>query len=118
LFQVRQRIPSSLVDPDHLVELEVQRRRITILRVLDDEDHQKRDDRSASIYEELPRIGPTKKWTGHSPDEDGKNSEQKRGRATELLLDSSREASEERWSRLFGQLPGRNKLKGGSRLLV
>jgi len=23
-----------------------------------------------------------------------------------------------RWSRLFGQLPGRNKLKAGSRLLV
>jgi hypothetical protein len=50
---------------------------------------------SARIDDELAGIGPTKEWAGNCPEEDGKHSEQKRGQATELLLDPSREASED-----------------------
>jgi hypothetical protein len=34
------------------------------------------------------------------------------------FIEQQRASRDLRWSRLFGQLPGRNKLKAGSRLLV
>ena len=65
-FQAYQRIPGSPVDPDQLVELELEGLRVAILGALDDEDHQKRHDCGARIDDELPGIGPAKE-TGRSP---------------------------------------------------
>ena len=44
LFQSHQRISRLRIDPDQLVEFELQRLSISVLRILDDENHQKRDD--------------------------------------------------------------------------
>jgi hypothetical protein len=46
-FQIKQLVARRFIDPDQLVELEVQRRAIAVLRVLDKKDHQERDDRRA-----------------------------------------------------------------------
>jgi len=95
-FQAHQRIPSSLVDPDQLVEFELKRLRVTILRVLDHEDHQKRDNRGCRIDDELPGIGPAKEGARNQPHTDTQKRQHKRGRAAELLLNPAREAGEDR----------------------
>ena len=45
---------------DQLIELEMDRLGVAVLRVLDQEDHQERDDRRAGVDHELPRIGELK----------------------------------------------------------
>ncbi len=39
VFQIKQLVARSFIDPYQLVELEVQRRAIAVLRVLDQKDH-------------------------------------------------------------------------------
>ena len=54
-----------------LVELELNRQCVpTVLGVLNEEDHQKRDDRGAGIDDELPRVGVVKDRSGGGPQDD------------------------------------------------
>jgi hypothetical protein len=94
-FQAHQRIPGGLVDPDQFVELELERLRVAILSVLDNEDHKKRHDRRARIDDELPGIGPVKEGARHRPQGHDKDRQHKGGRATELLLNPARKAGED-----------------------
>ena len=41
---------------------------VTVLSVLNEKDHQERNDRRARIHDELPRVREVKEWTTHSPD--------------------------------------------------
>jgi len=67
LFQPIKEFRAGRIYADPLVVFELQCLSVTVLRVLDDKDHQKRDDRCACVDDELPAIGPVKEWTGCSP---------------------------------------------------
>ena len=47
---------SALRGSDKLIEFELNRLSVAVLRMLNDEDHEKRHDRRCSIYHQLPRV--------------------------------------------------------------
>src|SRR5579883_1248321 len=51
---------------------------ILVLRTLDQEHHQKRDDRSAGVDDELPGIGEVEERPQNSPEDDGAAGQRKR----------------------------------------
>jgi hypothetical protein len=53
--------------PDQFIKLRLNGRSITVLGVLNDEDHQKRNDGSARVDNELPRVGEVKQRTAECP---------------------------------------------------
>src|SRR5947207_187099 len=59
---------------DQLVELDLDRARIAVLTVLDDEHHKKSDDRRAGIDGELPEIGEAEQGASHRPNDDNEPS--------------------------------------------
>src|SRR4029078_12551304 len=54
---------------DELIELQVDRLGVAILRVLNEKDHQERHDRRACVDDELPCIGIVKDWASGAPDQ-------------------------------------------------
>src|SRR5712691_7896620 len=56
LFEIEQSVVGALGCPDEFVELDLDRFRVAILRVLNQEHHQKRDDRSAGVDDQLPCV--------------------------------------------------------------
>lgn len=58
---------------DQLIQLEMHRFSIAILRVLDQKYHEEGDDRGRSVDHQLPGIGKMKHWSGENPDEDDKH---------------------------------------------
>src|SRR5215470_5364243 len=52
---------------DQLVQLDLQCNGVAILGVLDEEDHQKRDDRGRGVDDKLPGVAESKERTGGSP---------------------------------------------------
>src|SRR5450432_2715473 len=73
-------VVGQMFDPDkrivrraysnEFVEFYLNGRAIAVLRILDQEDHQERDDRSAGVDHQLPCIGIMKYGTGDRPDDD------------------------------------------------
>src|ERR1700685_4361910 len=55
---------------DQLVQLQMNRSVVTVLRILDQEDHQKCDDRCTGINNQLPRIRVVEDGSGDSPSHD------------------------------------------------
>src|SRR5450631_3656766 len=55
---------------NEFVEFYLNGRAIAVLRILDQEDHQERDDRSAGVDHQLPCIGIMKYGTGDRPGDD------------------------------------------------
>jgi hypothetical protein len=84
VFQIGQFVARSFIDPDQLVEFEMQRCTIVVLRVLDKKHHQERDDRGARIDDQLPGIGKLKNRPGHRPDNDERARDREGGRAAAL----------------------------------
>jgi hypothetical protein len=68
---------------------------IAILGVLNNEDHQKRDDCRPSIDNELPRIGVMEYRAGNGPSDDDEYREQKSNRPPRLMGGSSRDVGED-----------------------
>jgi hypothetical protein len=69
-FQIHQRIMRPLRRPDQFVQLQLDRRRIAVLGVLDQEDHQEGHDRRPGIDHQLPGIGKSENRPRHDPDKD------------------------------------------------
>ena len=65
---------------DQLRELELQRHRVAVLRVLNQEHHQERDDRGRRIDHELPRVAVAEQRTAHGPNDHRPCCEQERDR--------------------------------------
>ena len=61
--------------------------RVTSLRVLDHEDHEKSDNRRSGVNDKLPGIRPTEDRAGGRPQKHYRHREHKRGRATDLPFD-------------------------------
>ncbi|CUS37480.1 hypothetical protein COMA2_30295 [Candidatus Nitrospira nitrificans] len=62
---------------DDLVQFELNRRAVTILGVLDQEDHQERHNGGAGIDDQLPGVAEMENWAGDRPGRDNhhRNSE-------------------------------------------
>src|SRR5688572_32340518 len=58
---------------DEFVELDLDCLSIPILRVLNQEDHQERDDRGAGVDDQLPRITEAEDWACDHPRDDEAN---------------------------------------------
>src|SRR5688572_12874584 len=56
VLQVEQRVVRALGGADQLVELELDRLGVAVLRVLDQEHHQEGDDRGGGVDDQLPGI--------------------------------------------------------------
>jgi hypothetical protein len=69
ILQVDQAIARSLRDSDQLVDFQLQRFGIPVLCALDQEDHQKCDNRGAGVYHQLPCVGELEQWAGDGSDE-------------------------------------------------
>src|SRR5262245_24165076 len=80
LFEVHQRVV-ALGDADQLVELDLQRRRVAVLRVLDQEHHQESYDGRAGVDDELPGVAVAEDRARHQPGDDREGGEHERARA-------------------------------------
>src|SRR5215469_5329886 len=81
------RITRLLADTDQLIKFQLYCLRVTSLRVLDHEDHEKGDDRRSGVNDKLPGVRPTEERAGRCPQKHYRNREHKRGRATDLPFD-------------------------------
>ena len=85
LLDVDEIVIRGMVRADQLVQLQVQSFRVTVLRVLDQEDHQECDDRGPSIDDELPGVRVLEVGSGDSPEDDNKDRRQKHVRVAHNL---------------------------------
>src|ERR1019366_4939565 len=74
-LEIHETISSALGRANELVELQVNGARVTVLRVLNHEHHQERDDGGAGIDHELPRIAEVKQRSGERPYRDDRERE-------------------------------------------
>lgn len=73
LFDVHHLV-SCLVDRvNEFIQFEVDRTRVSILGVLNDEHHEERDDRRSSIYDKLPGIRVVEERSRDRPNSDDEN---------------------------------------------
>ena len=72
----------ALDGADELVQLDLDRRAVAILRVLDDEDHEERHDRRGGVDDELPRVAEPEHGPADHPEEDDENGSGERDRVT------------------------------------
>src|SRR5687767_14175867 len=66
-LQVQKLVPRAARRTNDLVELYLQCFGVTVLRVLDQEYHEKSDDRCAGVDHQLPRVRKTEKRPGCGP---------------------------------------------------
>src|SRR5688572_29358618 len=67
LLQIEQGIVGTVRGSNQLVELELDRYRVTVLRVLDQEHHQESDDGSPCVDNQLPGIAEAKQRPSYHP---------------------------------------------------
>ena len=77
-----QLIPGLFRDADELIQLHVDRGRIPVQRVLDEEDHEEGEDRGGRIDDELPSIGEMEDGPGEGPAERHQDGDPKREAVT------------------------------------
>jgi len=65
---------STFRGSDQFVEFLLDCFGVSILGVLNEKDHQEGDDRSASIYDQLPRVAEVEQRTCDDPNDDDTNS--------------------------------------------
>jgi hypothetical protein len=64
-----------LTAANQLVELDLYRQRVLVLRALDQEHHEKRDDRRSGVDDELPGVGEMKERAAYEPHTDDEERE-------------------------------------------
>jgi hypothetical protein len=69
-LHVNQLVVSALDRVNQFIELEMERLRLAILRVLDQENHQEGDDRRTSVDDKLPGFGVLKIGSSRGPGDD------------------------------------------------
>jgi hypothetical protein len=76
-LEPKKRIARMLVGANELVEFEMHGVGIAVLRVLDEEHHEKSHDGSSGIDDELPRVREVKERPRRGPEEDDHECDQK-----------------------------------------
>src|SRR5690348_4297199 len=82
VFDVDQTITRTFHCRHDLVELQMNRERVLVLRALNEKHHQKSDDGSAGVDYKLPGIGIMKDWTSGQPDDYGRKGQHESERCT------------------------------------
>src|SRR5260221_14387032 len=82
VLEIEQGILSPQIGTDELVDLDLQRLGIAVLRILDDEDHQKGDDRRRRIDGKLPHVRKTEERSAQRPSEDEQDRDRKNQRTS------------------------------------
>src|SRR5262249_3788030 len=77
ILDIDQAVARTLQCRHDLVELEMDRQRIFVLRTLNQEDHQKSHDRRSGIDHDLPCVRVINEWPADGPDDTEQNSELK-----------------------------------------
>ena len=72
----------AMISPEQFIDLEVQRLAVAVLCVLDEEHHEKGDDRGARINDQLPSVAKVEDWPGNPPNDYNSGGNDKRGRPT------------------------------------
>ena len=72
-FQIKQGIVGPLGGTNQLVQFDLDRLGIAVLGVLDQKNHQKRDDGGACVDDQLPGVAEAKQRPGEDPDGDHTN---------------------------------------------
>src|SRR5262245_2709072 len=80
LFQIEERVVRSLRGTNELVELQLDGLGVAVLGVLDQKDHQERDDGRACVDDELPRVAEMKHRPRDHPRDDDKHREYEHSR--------------------------------------
>ena len=70
LLEVEERVVRTVERADDLVELDLNGRAVAVLRVLDQEDHEERDDRGRRVDDELPGVAEAEDRPADDPDDD------------------------------------------------
>jgi hypothetical protein len=73
MFESHKRIV-CFADANEFVQLHLNRGRVTVLRILDQEHHQKRHDGRSGVDNKLPCVRETEERTGYCPDHHGPES--------------------------------------------
>ena len=95
IFDIDQTIAGAFERCNDLVQLQVNRMRILVLRTLNKKDHQERYDRRTGVYYKLPRVRKMKQWPRYSPDNDHRQGKDERHRRSGRLCCLQRETLEE-----------------------
>jgi len=74
-FQGDEAVMGALGGPDQLVQLQLDGLCVAVLGILDEEDHQKRDDGRPRIDDQLPGVREMENRPGDSPDDDDAHGE-------------------------------------------
>ncbi len=77
VLKIEQGILSTQIGTDEFVDLDLQRLGIAVLRILDDEDHQKGDDRRRRVDGKLPHVRKTEEWPAQRPGDDKQECDRK-----------------------------------------
>lgn len=80
LFQIHQRIMRVSVAANKFIELHLHRNTVPVLGILNEEDHEKGDDRRSCIDHQLPRIAESEYGTRDEPRKNHAAGDQKRRR--------------------------------------
>src|SRR6185369_10721726 len=78
VLDIDQPIAGSFHRGDDLVELEMYRERVLVLRSLNQKHHQKGDNGGAGVYHQLPGVRKMKQRSGDSPDNEHGQSDHER----------------------------------------
>jgi hypothetical protein len=78
VLKIEQGILSTQIGTDEFIDLDLQGLGIAVLRILDDEDHQKGDDRRGRVDGKLPHIRKAKKRPTQRPGNDEQECDRKR----------------------------------------
>src|SRR5680860_1524428 len=81
-LKVEEDVPCLPRHADQLVDLDMHRRGIAVLRVLDHEHHEEGDNRGRGVDDQLPGIAESKKGPGDAPNDERRDGEDKCDRMT------------------------------------
>src|SRR5688572_16076261 len=92
LFEIEQRIVRTARRANELVELDLYRGAVAVLRVLDEEHHEESDDCRAGVDHELPRVAETEERARDRPYGNGSHRKPERERTPGRARDPLRES--------------------------
>jgi hypothetical protein len=111
-FEIEERVVSALHGADQFVQLQLHGGAVSVLGVLDEEDHEKGDDGRPGVDDELPSVAVVEERAADRPDHDNTESQQERRTSAREMGCLGREIAKEgrsafvaRTKRGYGQIP-------------
>src|SRR5882724_217832 len=99
VLEVREDVSRRFLRADQLVELELDRLAVPVLRRLDEEDHQEGDDGGARVDHQLPAVGEAEHRSADRPAEHDRQRDQEGGMRADRRGDAAGESAEPAFTR-------------------